>query len=124
MRQKADAVSQVDINEILPPLDRAHLSRQVMGDPALEDEVLRMFVRQALTALDEIGQATGEERARLAHRLKGAARGVGAFAIAECAGSIEAFPDDDGPVMLLSRHVVELTDFLKGTDADIAENPR
>ena len=62
------------------PIDLAHLSAQTMGDRLLEQEVLRLFVQQALSVRDRIGQANGAESQALAHSLIGSARGSGAFA--------------------------------------------
>lgn len=87
-----------DINEARPktvgdsdeyPLDLAHLARQTLGDEALEREVLRLFAEQAEDLRARIATAGDEERRRLAHRLTGAARGIGAFRLAECAAQLE-----------------------------------
>ena len=59
------------------PVDLTHLSRQTLGDRALEQEVLQLFVQQALSVRDQIAEAGKSERLRLAHGLKGSARGVG-----------------------------------------------
>jgi HPt (histidine-containing phosphotransfer) domain-containing protein len=75
------------------PIDLVHLTRQTMGDRALEQDVLALFIQQALSVRDKISSATAAERLRLAHTLKGSARSVGAFAIAECAAAIEEDPD-------------------------------
>ncbi|MDH4990328.1 Hpt domain-containing protein [Aquamicrobium lusatiense] len=66
-----------------------------MGDAALQAEVLGLLDDQLRTVLSTIGDASSEERAALAHGLKGAARGVGAFALAEGADAIEKAPDLD-----------------------------
>ncbi len=76
------------------PIDMAHLSRQTMGDRALEQEVLGLFLQQALSVSRRIAEAGARERVLMAHGLKGSARGVGAFAIAECATAIERDPHD------------------------------
>lgn len=75
-----------------PPLDLVHLSRQTMGDEALERELLGLFDKQAALVLARLseGDATGGAsmwRADLAHTLKGSARSVGA-------GRVAAFADD------------------------------
>jgi hypothetical protein len=57
------------------PIDLAHLARQTLGDRAAEQEVLQMFVCQALLVRDRILQASAKERFYLAHGLKGSARG-------------------------------------------------
>lgn len=60
-----------------------------MGDRSLEQEVLQLFVRQARTVAQQIRHADADERRRLAHTLKGSARSVGAFALAECLVEVE-----------------------------------
>ncbi|TIX02003.1 MAG: histidine kinase, partial [Mesorhizobium sp.] len=67
---------------------------QTMGDRVLEQEVLALFVQQALAVRDKILDADVKERLLLAHGLKGSARGVGAFAIADCAAAVEGQPED------------------------------
>ena len=71
------------------PIDAGHLERMTLGDPELQREVLGMFVDQAarLTAM----LATGPSNAgMLAHTLKGSARGIGAFRVADIAAAVEA----------------------------------
>lgn len=71
------------------PIDLAHLARQTMGDRALEQEVLGLFVRQALAARPRLAAANPDDRRRLAHTLKGSARSVGAFGLADCLDRVE-----------------------------------
>lgn len=74
-------------------LDLVHLSRQTMGDHALEMELLSLFDRQAAQfslRLDASRGGEGAGRADLAHTLKGSARAVGAFALGEAADAYEA----------------------------------
>lgn len=94
------------------PLDLDHLSRQTMGERALEQEVLAMFSRQLGTIRTTIGAADDRERARLAHALKGSARAVGAFALADCAARIEDMPDDRALVARLVELIVAAQDFI------------
>lgn len=94
------------------PIDFAHLSRQTMGDRALEQEVLKLFVQQAGRVRDRIGEADGAEVKALAHGLKGSARGIGAFAIADCAGEIEEAPHDRAAIRKLCRLVDETRSFI------------
>ena len=88
------------------------LSRQTLGDRALEQEVLQLFVQQALSVRDQIAEADHRERLRLAHGLKGSARGVGAFAIADCVAEIEKQPDDRQLIKTLSALIDEVRDFI------------
>lgn len=70
------------------PIDFEHLSRMTLGDPALEHEVLTMFVAQSARLLDQIASMPAQAGA-LAHTLKGSARAIGAFAVAEAAARLE-----------------------------------
>jgi len=94
------------------PVDLVHLARQTMGDRALEQEVLALFVQQALQVRDQISAASTNERLRLAHGLKGSARGVGAFAIADCATEIEKQPEDRNVLKRLSGLIDEVREFV------------
>ena len=94
------------------PIDLVHLAQQTMGDRALEQEVLRLFVQQASTVRDRIGAADSAERLQLAHSLKGSARSVGAFALADCAEAIEAAPGDRATLKRLGRLIDEVRDFI------------
>src|SRR5690242_10300834 len=70
------------------PIDFEHLSRMTLGDPALECEVLTMFVAQSAKLLDQLATLPPESGA-LAHTLKGSARAIGAFAVADAAAGLE-----------------------------------
>jgi HPt (histidine-containing phosphotransfer) domain-containing protein len=71
------------------PIDLAHLSRMTLGDESLEQEVLAMFSAQSAKLLDTLA-AMPAEAGTLAHTLKGSAKAIGAFAVAEAAGRLEA----------------------------------
>jgi HPt (histidine-containing phosphotransfer) domain-containing protein len=72
------------------PVDLAHLQRMTHGDRALMRELLRLFDGQSSRQLAEIeGAVEARVRAEAAHTLKGAARGVGAFAVADAAEAVE-----------------------------------
>ena len=94
------------------PIDLAHLSKQTMGDRELEREVLSLFVEQAQAVRRQIARAEVKERLFLAHALKGSARGVGAFPIAECTCAIENSPTDRMVVKRLVRLIDEACDFI------------
>ncbi len=65
------------------------------GDRALAREVLALFDSQAERQLAAIALAgSAKARAEAAHTLKGAARGVGAFAVARIAEDVEACAKD------------------------------
>jgi HPt (histidine-containing phosphotransfer) domain-containing protein len=71
------------------PIDLDHLSRMTLGDAGLEREVLAMFAAQSAKLIDALA-ALPAEAAALAHTLKGSARAIGATAVAEAAGGLEA----------------------------------
>jgi HPt (histidine-containing phosphotransfer) domain-containing protein len=70
------------------PIDIAHLRRMTLGDAALEREVLTMFSAQAAHLAKALAAMPADAPA-LAHTLKGSARAVGAFAVADAAAHIE-----------------------------------
>jgi len=71
------------------PVDRAHLYRMTLGDPTLEDEVLRLFERQAVMLIGRMAGAPADCVAALAHTLDGSARGIGAWRVAQAAQALE-----------------------------------
>ena len=77
------------------PIDFEHLSRMTLGDPALECEVLTMFVAQSARLLDKLAGLPADAGG-ITHTLKGSARAIGAFAVAEAASRLEAVLSDAG----------------------------
>ncbi len=71
------------------PLDLAHLARMTLGDAALERQVLGLFASQSVNLIEKLAALPAEAGA-LAHTLKGSARAIGAFRVAECADALEA----------------------------------
>ncbi len=71
------------------PIDMAHLARMTLGDERLTREVLTMFAAQALRLVGTLA-ALPPEAGALAHTLKGSARAIGAFAVADAAAALEA----------------------------------
>jgi len=75
------------------PIDLAHLARYTGGDKALNTEILRLFNGQLGTMVGELLTVLEQRDARkwrhVTHTIKGAARGVGAFAIGEAAAAAE-----------------------------------
>jgi HPt (histidine-containing phosphotransfer) domain-containing protein len=70
------------------PLDLAHLERMTLGDTVLEREVLAMFSEQSRRLVSTIAVLPADA-GPLAHTLKGSARGIGAFVVAEAAARLE-----------------------------------
>lgn len=93
-------------------IDLEHLARQTFGDRALEGEVLALFSRQAAAIGARMAAASLQERATLAHTLKGSARSIGAFKVAEQAERIEAAPSDAAALEALSAALSEVRDFI------------
>jgi HPt (histidine-containing phosphotransfer) domain-containing protein len=76
----------------LPAIDLVHLSRQTLGDRALETELLRLFDRQASQIMERLHAcASGDRKALgdLAHTIKGSARAIGAIDVAAAAQACE-----------------------------------
>jgi HPt (histidine-containing phosphotransfer) domain-containing protein len=78
------------------PVDLVHLGVMTQGDGELEREVLTIFLAQAPHYLSAYHDANdGNGRRRAAHTLKGAARGIGAWRLAQAAENAETGANDD-----------------------------
>lgn len=75
------------------PVDLAHLARYTGGDRALNAEILRLFDGQVNAMVGELlgilEQRDTRKWREVTHTIKGAARGVGAFAMGEAAAAAE-----------------------------------
>jgi HPt (histidine-containing phosphotransfer) domain-containing protein len=71
------------------PIDRRHLTQMTLGEQSLEREVLGLFDRQAEMLIGRMRGANGAVAAAMAHTLKGSARGIGAWRVAEAAEAVE-----------------------------------
>lgn len=71
------------------PIDLEHLRRMTLGDAGLEHEVLAMFSAQTGHLIGALA-AMPPEAGALAHTLKGSARAIGAFVVADAAERLEA----------------------------------
>ena len=85
------AESQSDIRtRTMRPVDLVHLAKQCLGDEGLELEVLRLF---DTTIKDYYGRlqmaASFDDLTLVLHSIKGAAGGVGAWAVADLAKAME-----------------------------------
>jgi len=88
------------------PIDIEHLQRMTLGDASLEREVLAMFSAQAIRLTGTLATLPSDAGA-LAHTLKGSARAIGAFGVADAAGHLEAaIQNGDDP----SEALTELND--------------
>jgi HPt (histidine-containing phosphotransfer) domain-containing protein len=72
-----------------PAIDLVHLARQTAGDRDLEQELLAMFADQCVKHLATIRAAGADAGRDAAHTLKGAARAIGAWSVAEAAAEVE-----------------------------------
>jgi HPt (histidine-containing phosphotransfer) domain-containing protein len=77
------------------PIDIEHLRRMTLGDESLEREVLAMFAAQAVRLVGALA-ALPAEGGTLAHTLKGSARAIGAFRVADAASGLESAIRDGG----------------------------
>jgi len=75
------------------PVDLDHLARYTGGDTSINAEILQMFADQStdlITQLHTVLQTRDLKAWKLiTHSLKGAARGIGAFALADAAAHAE-----------------------------------
>ena len=71
------------------PIDFEHLKRMTLDDPGLEREVLAMFAAQSARLMATLATVPADAGA-LAHTLKGSARAIGAFGVADAATRLEA----------------------------------
>src|SRR5690349_7418678 len=81
-------------------VDLAHLARYTGGDEASNTEVLRLFDEQATQLVMQLRAVLDSHDAKswkqVHHTLKGAARGIGAFALADaCAFAEPIDPADE-----------------------------
>jgi len=84
------------------PIDFEHLQRMTLGDASLEREVLAMFSAQAVSLIGALAPLPADTGA-LAHTLKGSARAIGAFGVADAAGHLEAaILDGNDPAQALT----------------------
>jgi HPt (histidine-containing phosphotransfer) domain-containing protein len=94
-------------------IDHVHLERMTLGDRTLEREVLEIFVRQTAMTLERIAGAGAARTAAAAHTLKGSARGIGAWRVAEAAERLEqaATGAADAAAMLAAIAELEAASF-------------
>ena len=94
------------------PIDCGHLERMTLGDAGLTREVLAMFSAQAVGLIGRLQSAEESlpsDAPALAHTLKGSARAIGAFRVADAAETLEvAIRNGDDPAEALAglKHAV------------------
>ncbi|WP_458760272.1 Hpt domain-containing protein [Afipia sp. TerB] len=70
-------------------IDTAHLRQMTLGERSLEREVLSLFAEQSRDLVRRLAAVPADAPA-LAHTLKGSARAIGAFGVADAAQSLES----------------------------------
>jgi HPt (histidine-containing phosphotransfer) domain-containing protein len=70
------------------PVDLDHLRRMTSGEHSLEREVLQLFLKQTSRLVAALEGLPAETNA-LSHMLKGSARAIGAFRLADSAAALE-----------------------------------
>jgi HPt (histidine-containing phosphotransfer) domain-containing protein len=71
------------------PIDIGHLGRMTLDDGSLQRQVLAMFLAQTDSLIGALAGLPADAAA-LAHKLKGSARAIGAFGLADAAQRLEA----------------------------------
>ena len=91
------------------PIDLDHLNRYTGGDRGLNAEILKLFEDQCASTLVQLEELAKDDGAgskawhQLTHTLKGAARGVGAFGLADVAAEAEKTADRAGAIEILHQ---------------------
>lgn len=88
-RQRSMAMARTE-----QPVDIEHLNRYTGGDGVLNEEILQLFATQCREMMDRLesvamGKADAKSWRETTHTLKGAARGIGAFALGNAAAEAE-----------------------------------
>jgi len=89
-------------------IDEEHLGRMTLGDRSLEREVLEIFARQTTLTLGRIAGAKRVCAAAAAHTLKGSARGIGAWRVADAAERLEQVAAGDADEQALRAAIAAL----------------
>ena len=94
-------------------VDYAHLGVQAAGDKAVMREVLGLFITHGEQVLAELEQAQDAKTWKLwTHTLKGSARGIGAFAVADAAAEAERHSLDKSKLVPLAQAFTEARAFI------------
>ncbi len=85
-------------------VDYQHLKVQAADDLEVMREVLQLFLVHSEQLLDELDRTTDEKQwKQLIHTIKGSARGIGAFDVAQAAAHAEHFVLDNSKVESLKQ---------------------
>lgn len=91
------------------PVDLEHLARYTGGDAHVNAEILTLFANQSTELLHQLDTALSQNDSKtwrdINHSLKGGARGIGAFQLADKAAEAEgADPARDAAVAARALH--------------------
>jgi len=126
MRATPDSESHHDATSATDrPVDLVHLARYTMGNRDLEHEVLSLFAKQSVIYLERLRKAADQGTWKeAAHTLKGSARGIGAWQVADivaavedmnCAGKGNGKTGNENELLQeLSRSVEDANAFIEG----------
>ncbi len=95
-------------------IDLVHLSKYTLGERSLECELLGLFRCQASVYVDRLeASSSSKDWKDAAHSLKGSARGIGAWAVADKAEVAEQLQDPSGEArddaLMMLRNTVDET---------------
>ena len=94
-------------------VDYEHLKTQAAEDLGVMREVLELFLIHTEQLLGELANATDEKSwKQLTHTLKGSARGIGAFAVADAAADAERAILDKGKIDALNAAFAQARAFI------------
>jgi HPt (histidine-containing phosphotransfer) domain-containing protein len=94
--------------QTLSIIDDDHLGRMTLGDRSLEREVLEIFARQTTLMLRRLAEAEPGRAAAAAHTLKGSARGIGAWRVAQAAERLEQVVAAEGDEEAITEAIAQL----------------
>lgn len=115
----AESSSAPPLAPVGQPIDRAHLSRMTLGERQLEREVLVLFDRQADLLLARMRNSAPAVAAAAAHTLKGSARSIGAWRVANATEALELAAA--GPAGEFKATLVTLSSAVDEAKAAIAD---
>lgn len=94
------------------PVDLEHLARYTGGERALNNEILRLFDIQISEMISQLNMVLDARDTKswkeIAHTIKGAARGIGAFGMGDAAAAAEPIdPAGDRKIALAALRLLE-----------------
>lgn len=101
----------------LPVFDRTILLTNCGGDETLVGEIEGLLLEQLSVARRSLRVVARDERAGIAHALKGTARSCGALRLGELAARLEGEPETEENVASVTEAILSLEETLR---ADLA----